>query len=399
MIYLIIIILLILFSFHYDVCGKTKNRVFWYRLMMIVLILVAGFRWRLGGDTSRAIDAFYYNTPYLWNLTIDDFSFGGSPLIKLLNSLILSLGGRFYVFQLLESAFVNILLFNYIKKHSQYIFTCVFFYFVAEYLYMNMEILRAAFCIVLCLYANDYMLEKKWIKSFLIILISILFHPQALLVVITPLFLFLRINRLGVVMLIISYIVGYIIQIKIGDLVALLSGLESDPIGSKMTSYGVSKYAEEQSFVGKMLNYYPLLFYSFLSALYVKYKDTTEKLSKIQPFFMLGLMFLLLQLNVPIFYRASEMYKIYIILYITQMVVDMIQRHNRSILSLSLIKVSLFITPLVFSLAFGTLILSKGRIRYLPYTTIFNREIINKRESVYHSEDMSDFSIANKNLY
>ena len=401
MIYLIIFISLLFLSFHYDICEKTKNRVFWYNLIMIVLILVAGLRWRLGGDTSRSLDQFYYETSNITEFKIEDYSIGNNPLYRLLMSFVYTIGCRFYVFQIIESAFVNVLLFKYFRKHSQYIFTCVFFYFISEYLYMNMEILKAAFSIVLCLYANDYLLEKKWMKAYLLIFISILFHPQALVVVLSPLFLFLRVNKYGALIILLSYFSGYLIQISIGPYLDLLGGIGDVDvaIGKKISSYGQSEYVEVHPFISKLKNYYPLIVYTIWAAFYVKYKYAKEIINKHQPFLMLGLIFLMIQMNVPIFYRLVEIYKIYFILYISTAVVKMITRQKRIGIPIAYMRTFLLISPLIFCMMFGTIINPIGRIRFIPYTSIFDREIIHKREIVYHGEDMSDFSIANRNNY
>ena len=53
MIYLIVIILLLLLSFRYDINGKTEGREQCYLAMLVIFILIAGLRWRLGVDTPN----------------------------------------------------------------------------------------------------------------------------------------------------------------------------------------------------------------------------------------------------------------------------------------------------------------------------------------------------------
>ena len=70
MIYLVILFLLLILSIHYDICEKTRNRVFWESLILLIFVLLAGLRWRLGIDTTRYLDTYYHDLP-----TIDKFSF------------------------------------------------------------------------------------------------------------------------------------------------------------------------------------------------------------------------------------------------------------------------------------------------------------------------------------
>ena len=77
MIYLIVIILLLLLSFRYDINGKTEGREQCYLAMLVIFILIAGLRWRLGVDTPNYLDSFYHRYP-----TQDHFSFENYPICK-----------------------------------------------------------------------------------------------------------------------------------------------------------------------------------------------------------------------------------------------------------------------------------------------------------------------------
>ena len=142
MIYLSVLFVLLFLSLHYDINGKTKNRDFWYGVMLVVFVLIAGLRYRLGVDTANYMYRFYYRTPYLYNMTWDDLAFGTDPLYTLLNSSVLTFGGKFYVVQLLNTAFVNALIFKYIKKHTNAVFISLFIYFIWQYAAINMEEMR-----------------------------------------------------------------------------------------------------------------------------------------------------------------------------------------------------------------------------------------------------------------
>lgn len=396
MIYFIVAISLILLSIRYDICEKTKGRNECYFVVLMVLILIAGLRWRVGGDTTRYLGTFYNDTPLLWDLTSDDLALGNKPLWRLLMSFIHTIGGRFFWIQIIESAFVNILLLKYIKKHCQFIFTCVFFYFISQYLLMNTEVMKAAFSIVICLYANDYFLEKRWIKAYMLIVIASLFHPQAIIVAITPLFLYLKINKTSLLILICSFFVGYAIQYSIGDYLDMLEYMGDDAIGDKLNSYSNSDYVESRSLKWQLWNTYPLIIYSIIGV-YFFHKRPTDKLLRLQPFFVMGLIYQIMSLQVYIIYRIADAYKIYVLLFISYMVVSITKECLHVQKQLALFRSFVLFLPLLISLLFNTMI--RNRVKYFPYTSVFNREIVAKRELYVHSEPMASYSVANRNQY
>ncbi|MBR5039070.1 MAG: EpsG family protein [Prevotella sp.] len=396
MIYFLVAISLVLLSIRYDICEKTKGRNECYLVVLIVIILIAGLRWRVGGDTTRYLGAFYNNTPLLWDLSPEDLPLGGKPLWKLLMSFIYTIGGKFFWIQIIESAFFNILLLMYIKKHCQFIFTCVFFYFISQYLLMNTEVMKAAFSIVICLYANDFFLEKKWIKAYALVAIAALFHPQAILFALTPLFLFLKINRTSLLILFCSFFVGYAIQISIGDYLDMLEYIGDDAVGDKLTSYSNSDYVESRSLKWQLLNTYPLILYSIVGVYFFK-KRPIDQLLKLQPFFIMGLVYQIMSLQVYIIYRVADAYKIYVLMFIANMVVSTTKDCLHVQKQVSLFRSFVLFLPLIISLLFNTMI--RNRVKYFPYTSVFNREIIAKRELHVHSEPMASYSVANKSQY
>ena len=97
-------------TIRYDVNGKTEYRDQWYNAVIVILILIAGLRFRLGEDTINYIYAFYHDTPELPDIDIDTFlSSDQPPLWILLNSIIKTLGGRFFVVQLIQATILNTL--------------------------------------------------------------------------------------------------------------------------------------------------------------------------------------------------------------------------------------------------------------------------------------------------
>ena len=407
MLYLIVIILLAILAYKYDFQDQSSNKEFWYRFIFVVLVLIAGLRYRVGADTINYIFRFYHEVPYLWDIKAEDLELGNDPMFLLLNSFVRSVGGRFYVVQFLQAIFVNGLIMAYIKKHSQFIFSCTFLYFIWCYFFYNFEEMRASMSLAICLYANDYILEKKWRKGVVLYLFSSLFHFSSVALLLTPLFLFLRFNFIGYVFLFLSFFIGFLIQAKFGDYLMLFDF--SDEVANKAESYSNSEDQFEQkiNLVGVITNRFFYILYSIVAFFYIKYKSLQgdSTILKFQPFVLLGLSFVLFSIPMPICYRYIRFYEIYFIFFFVHFFVDLVK--NNLLLSKSLAFARAFVILLPF-----LNIISHGyrdqfgkswshRVyyytRFYPYSSIFEKSTDKDREYFYRNWDIGKKK--NKNEY
>jgi len=384
MIYLFIFVLLIVLSIHYDMVGNTKNKDLWYNITLFVLICLAGMRWRIGVDTSHEIYDFYHE-----NCLIQDFfrfySLTEYPLWKLLNSFIYSIGGRFFWIQFIEATFVNVLVFKYIKKHSHYIFTCVFFYFIWMYRAYCFEEMKASFGMALCLFANDFLLDRKYLKSFLLYFIGFLFHPSIALVGLTSQMIFLRMNKLGVLFLLSGVILGIIMKEHLDEYLFYFS--IDDFIDNKIETY--VEHDTLFGITGKNQNYYivyfgPMLVYSICSFFYIKKFGRNSNLLQLEPFLVVTLFFIILNANIAFFYRFVNIYALYMILFISQAFIDIIKNNKRSC---SILITTILFSPLFFyiwSTYFGITGQDTAYHRFYPYSSVIERKIDRERERVFN---------------
>lgn len=376
MIYLLIALMLLLLSFRYDICGKKKNRTLWYDVVLVILILVAGLRWRLGTDTPGSLETFYARTPLLW-----DISYEGTmvkyPLWGLLNSIVLTCGGRFFVVQLIQSTWLNVLLFKYIRKHTNYIFTCVLIYYLWLYTSLNMEEMKAGMAIPLCLYANDFFLKRKWIKGYLLLLIACMFHFSVFVLLIIPLLYFLRLNKTGIFILIFMFFIGFFIKSLFGDYIMLLEF--SEEIFDKAETYTNSeKFSLGMGIYRAIILVVPIIVYTLFSTSYIKKNKKNICSISYEPCILIALCFLILQINVYVFYRYFHFYAIYCVLIITQASVDNIRNNSKKFsLPLSYVRTIFLFLPFLFSVIWPY----KGKYyRYYPYYSVIERKIDKIRE-------------------
>lgn len=379
MIYLITILLLLALVFHYDIRGNNRNRKKWYYIMLVIFILIAGLRYRLGIDTTRYLATFYFETPQLDKFNWNIFELGNDPLYKLFNSVVLTMGGKFYVVQLLHAAFVNTLIFKYIEKHTSAIFTSIFLYFIWQYCAMNMEEMRASMSIAVCLYANDYMLEKKWSKGILLYVIGSLFHVSTILVMAMPLLFFMRFNIVGLLIVVGAIFSGFIIQSFLGDYLSYVELIDS-------LSEKVDKYADKEKYMEASRNVYGYLMkiipciYVAVSILYMKAGRIHTRLNKVEPLIMVFLVFAMLAMNVPIAYRYMRFYIIYCIMFIAEFMVYLFHDHKKK--SVVYMKAFIFLFPLFLVIARMRLNETTW-VRYHPYSSIFDQKLDEDREIMF----------------
>jgi hypothetical protein len=187
MLYIFIIIVLFLFALQYDVNRhKVSNTliVSWW----LVFVLLAGLRFKVGGDTS------YYMTYYDQIPKISGFSYhtllndAFQPLWVILCSICKTISNDFTFFQFVHAIITNSIIFYFIKKNSNYFFTGILFYFIFYYFYFNTEVLRETLAICVFLLSVRYFFLRKWTIYYLLCFVAFGFHISAIILFFFPLF-------------------------------------------------------------------------------------------------------------------------------------------------------------------------------------------------------------------
>lgn len=384
MLYLLILTFLLFLSYQYDLKETKVNKDFWYNFMLVVFILTAGLRYRLGLDTPNYIFGFYHIYPPIEKFSFKDYPIGNDPLWVLFNSLVKSCGGRFYHLQLIHAAFVNILVFKYIKKHSVYIFTCLFFYAICCYTNYNMQIMRGSLSIVICLFANDYVLEKKWLKGYALYGIALLCHAQTIVLFIMPFLMFMRLNIKGVLCLIIAYALGIIIQNIVGDYLFLLEA--SEDMSNKVERYMDSDiYGEmNDNFRSWFVRYLYDFIYAIFALWFIKHKDNSSTVLRLEPLVMVGLAVLMIQANLQIFFRYVDYFRIYFALFYAELFIVFAKNVLKMPKLTAHIIVLLLFVPYFF---LANYLKASVFEQYYPYSSVIEKEVYDKRESFYRIQN------------
>lgn len=373
--------------FHYDFYGKTLHKKLLYNTILIMLILIAGLRYRLGIDTQSYMAFFDLSVDGLGSISNIDFSTGKyDPCFVIFCSIVKTFFNAFWVVQLIQATILNTLIFKYIIRHTQYIFTAVLFYFILFYLQYNMEIMRAAWAIIICLYAFDYARNKKWLKCYALIIIASFFHFSAIIMLFIPLFLKIKFNKTTMTVLIFVAVFGIVFQQYFYNIVALLT--YSNRLSSKFDSYSDSIYFTQMfninGFISLLIQYVivPFISINYLKSIHSKVVDRLESMVFFCSFFSV------LSIPVAIMYRYAQFFYFPIYIVMAEALNCYIQRSTRQV-AINKIFLFLFVTTyLVFPvfLSFNHKDIDgqhSTMSRYYPYSSIIEKSKNEDRESIY----------------
>lgn len=272
MIYIILLVVFIIPVYFYDFAQLDKGKRFWYYFELFILILLAGLRYRVGGDTLDYID--YFDEYPLFS-ELKNFDFQNSffnPLWYIYNSIIKSIYDDFIFFQIVQSLIVNIVFFWFFKKYTKYFFSAILIYYFGYYLYFNMEILREILCICLFMVSFQFIEMKKYHYYFVFAIISYFIHFSSLIMFLIPfLFLLPKINWKYAIISFASIITILSFVDIVPFLISLFAGNEKMLI--KATAY--------TSMDGHVLNSNGIIAYT-LPLLLLMYVNRNNEISELQ---------------------------------------------------------------------------------------------------------------------
>ena len=206
--YILFILLTFCLSLRFDGQAEyTRTKKVWYIIVGIYLVLLAGFRNGVGGDTQLYMQDFEY-VPSTWGelnefisdeLTESGYMPGWSILVFLCKRWFDS----FYAVQLAQALIVNIGILYLFRQYTTHIFLCTLLYGVSYVFFLfNMEVMREAIAVVLCgIGMHNYLRGEKW-KFYLLVGISILFHISALVALLFP---FVRLKQINIKTMIMAF--------------------------------------------------------------------------------------------------------------------------------------------------------------------------------------------------
>ena len=391
MIYLFVFILLLIPVVKYDLMAKTGGENGWFCFNLVVLILLAGLRYRLGGDTLMYM-SMYDEWPAMDELKYFDFDEAlYNPLWYVYASVAKSLGSEFWVLQIIQSTIVNTVFFYFFKKYSpQYYFSVILLYYIGFYCYFNMEIMREALCISVLLLITGALLEKRWILYYLGCLVAIGIHFSALIMLFFP-FCRLFFKKPSYIMQIIILLSFFVVTTVVNIPVLILQLLS---VNETITILAEKYLDDQRSIMGmffQLLQYLPLLGMMFIRS---RFKDIYSNLHVDFTFIVsLAVVPYALSMSYEGFSRLTNYFVPFILIFTVHSVYYFVSKLNLKNFQVSsvIVLVSLLLVFYNYSYYYmkdTSKVYPNTRfgIRYYPYSSILNPKIDNARENYIEND-------------
>lgn len=392
MIYLLILIYLLLLSYHFDYKKRCGNRRFHYLIALVALICVAGFRYRIGIDTIR-YQMTYQDIPTLNSLSLSVFSEQKSdPLYLLLASFCRSISDKFWVLQMAQAILVNTIFFRFFRENTQKYFTAILLYYLLLYISDMTETMRESCAIAMLLMSWKYYKKDKTLMQLLFFVLAFLFHSSAIILILIAIPILLKLDKkivfskpIFMVSLLILAL-SSVIQIVFGDNVELIAF--TNRISDKIELY------QEKEMFSNRINIFGLLtsviLYWFIPYVCAKSLRGEKDSYKLEFFLVCEMFFAALAFPIFIFYRYINYLMPFVILAISKA----LSQKKVSILDFASFQSSDLVIWLLFFLPYITvqtnLMLNpewehgpKKYSRYYPYSSIFTEEKDNDRENIF----------------
>lgn len=198
MVYILSLIAVCSCAVIFDVSGKRKNYNFYYSLLLVWFICVSVFQYGVGVDIINYERNFRQFNALTFKFQ-DIFDYQGErmqPGWVLMLYLFRLMTDDFFFMRAIIVIFVNISIFRFFKKESNYPFICVLLYALFGYLVINFNMMRQAIPMAIFLNIYPYLKNGKYLKYYLGVVIAYMFHNSALILLIIPIFTLIKSKRI-----------------------------------------------------------------------------------------------------------------------------------------------------------------------------------------------------------
>ena len=387
-IYIVLFVYLSFLVYKYDVKRKKDvNKRLHYMFSCFILILVAGFRYRIGYDTINYMEKFLY-APSLREI------FNGSELQgDILWAYIIGISKEicddFFIVQFIQAIIVNCIVFWFIKRHSPKPFVAVFLYFMLGWWNLCFEAMREAIAVSFYLYALDAILSNKGLKIYYLrVWPALLVHTFGFVTLFFPLIKFLNIKKHALIICSLVFFLIFLVKDSMNELFLLMElttdigGETSNFVLDKATKYVDSDtYGESNMSIGGLLS---LFVGNILPCIYIIM--LLNRHSKVcnqnwVSFVFVYICICVLKTQVPIFYRFLNYFEILVIVAYTNVLFYEKLKIRRQIASAFIV---IMVLVRMYSLKSNDADTNiPAYYRYVPYNSIFQQNYNKNSEIIF----------------
>ena len=361
--------------------AKTGGEGGWYYFNMVVLILLAGLRYRVGGDTLMYMSVFD-TFPKLDELKYFDFSQAEyQPLWYVFTAICRSIYDDFTCFQLIHATLITSIFFYCFRKYcSNYYFSVILLYYVGYYCYFSMEVMREVLCIALLMLSTSWLLERKWVRYYLVCIVAVYFHYSALVMLLFPFAVWLFKKPSWKLQLLI-YAVLFVALTIVNVPAMVVNALPLDGQLSRMILAYIDNKRSLNGMLFQLLSFLPVWGVVFLRcrvAIHDKYDLT--------PIIMASVMVYACSMCVTGFSRFINYFVLYVIIYMVNTVYQVLYLKAKDF---QLTFMGLMATLLLYGFNLSYYYVrdmsefypnTRYYTIFYPYSTVFDKEVNDKRE-------------------
>lgn len=191
----------------YDRPYTQKNGTTLWFIVFILLVLIIGLRYKVGGDTYNYMSYFAWSPELVYWEPFDISGF--EPGFSLLTSTIKTFTDNIYVYQTIIAFLQTCMLMVFIRRNTPYKFLALILLYISMYLYFSTEVLREALAIGGFLLAYPLLERKKYVGYYIVSFLLLTLHSSAVLCLFLPLIRNLRLNRKFIIYVFLFIVLGF----------------------------------------------------------------------------------------------------------------------------------------------------------------------------------------------
>lgn len=197
----------------------TSKRKVFIGVILVYVILLLGFRYRVGMDTIGYMKSFdkARDLAHFWTLRI--FRERHEPGYLFVCAICKSISKEFWVLQLVMASITNSCIFIFLYRYCRNVFVGIIIFFILQWLYFSTEIMREGVAIGIFLLNYKNIEDRKWIRFYLLSLVSISFHYSAIIIWLFPFVKYLKFN-IWYILICIGILAITPMIIKIGEILS-----------------------------------------------------------------------------------------------------------------------------------------------------------------------------------
>jgi len=385
-IYLFAFFYILLCAYIFDIKKARKYVNLHYILICVLLILIAGLRYRVGGDTLSYFDD-YNSFPTFSAFPHTDFSeLKYEPLFYTITAFSKLIYPDFAIFQFVQASIVNITFFYVIARRTPYRFLSVCFYFLLMYFYFNMEIMRESISVCVFLLSVKYIEKRNYFVYYVFAVIAYSIHTSAIFLFPFPLLYIVLQNGTKYMVFLFIFIILLFLYIVDNPIVLLYLPLK---VALKLYNYISGGPMDPK---GAVLNYIHIV--ALWLILYVGKKNNCLN-PLFAPFLKANILIYSVTPFISGFYRITNYFVVFEILALVGVCMELLKSWR--IKQVSILRIlSAGMLLLLLKLQHETINTSEYAAntrfynRYIPYESVFTPKRHLDRENIYYIQ-MQEF--------